>query len=108
MRKQIALSDTWREHTTAPTRVFDDRSHALRGHAAGDALRPKVVTQSITGGIPTQSVGTISVVTIMGLAVLSESQDHLVPRHPAVIRLRRFDVGKAKPGVQRNMLLLAH
>ncbi len=46
----------------------DDRSHALRGNAASDALRPAddarfkfcaVVTRSVTGCIPTQSVGTI-------------------------------------------------
>ena len=34
------------------------RSHALRGNAALDALRP-LVTQSVTVCIPTQSVGTI-------------------------------------------------
>jgi hypothetical protein len=45
-----------------------DRSHALRGNAAGDALRSAVdtrlescarVTRSVTGCIPTRSVGTI-------------------------------------------------
>ncbi len=36
-----------------------DRSHALRGNAARDAPRPKSVTQSVTGGVTTQSVGTI-------------------------------------------------
>jgi hypothetical protein len=45
-----------------------DRSHAPRGNAAGDALRPAVdaglescamVTRSVTGCIPTWSVGTI-------------------------------------------------
>jgi hypothetical protein len=34
-----------------------DRSHAPRGHASWDALRP--VTRSVTGSIPTQSVGAI-------------------------------------------------
>ena len=46
----------------------DDRSHAPRGNAASDALRPTgdarlksraVVTRSVTGCVPTQSVGTI-------------------------------------------------
>ena len=46
-----------------------DRSHAPRGNAAGDALRPAVdtrlescamVTRSVTGCIPTRSVGTIN------------------------------------------------
>ncbi len=46
----------------------NDRSHALRGNATSDALRPAddarfkscaVVTRSVTGCIPTQSVGTI-------------------------------------------------
>ena len=39
-----------------------DRSHALRGNAAMDALRPALegVTQSVTGCIPTRSVGTIN------------------------------------------------
>ncbi|MBR7214222.1 hypothetical protein E1K68_15820 [Pseudomonas sp. B2021] len=38
-----------------------DRSHAPRGTAAPDAPRPapEVVTRSVTGCIPTQSVGTI-------------------------------------------------
>lgn len=37
-----------------------DRSYALRGNAATDAPRPALdVTQSVTGGIPMQSVGTI-------------------------------------------------
>jgi hypothetical protein len=39
--------------------LFTDRSHALRGNAAWDALRPKSVTQSVTGGVTTQSVGAI-------------------------------------------------
>ncbi|THF30576.1 hypothetical protein E5170_15385 [Pseudomonas atacamensis] len=34
-----------------------ERSHALRGNASRDAPRP--VTRSVTGCIPTQSVGTI-------------------------------------------------
>ncbi|AHZ67622.1 hypothetical protein OU5_0543 [Pseudomonas mandelii JR-1] len=37
-----------------------DRSHALRGNAAMDALRPlRNVTRNVTGCIPTQSAGTI-------------------------------------------------
>ncbi|MBA1256670.1 AraC family transcriptional regulator, partial [Pseudomonas carnis] len=38
-----------------------DRSYAPRGNAAPDAPRPapEVVTRSVTGCIPTQSVGTI-------------------------------------------------
>ncbi|PRW94836.1 hypothetical protein C7A10_04200 [Pseudomonas fluorescens] len=38
-----------------------DRSHAPRGNAAPDAPRPapEVVTRSVTGCIPTLSVGTI-------------------------------------------------
>ena len=40
---------------------LNDRSHAPRGNAAGDAPRSAVdaVTQSVTGCIPTRSVGTI-------------------------------------------------
>jgi hypothetical protein len=38
---------------------YPDRSHALRGNAAPDALRP-ALTQSVNGCIPTQSVGTIN------------------------------------------------
>ena len=50
------------------SRSHTDRSHAPRGNAAGDAPRPAVdarlescamVTQSVTGCIPTRSVGTI-------------------------------------------------
>jgi hypothetical protein len=50
------------------TLARSDRSHAPRGNAAGDALRSAVdtrlescarVTRSVTGGIPTRSVGTI-------------------------------------------------
>src|SRR3989344_3992192 len=50
-------------------RLRADRSHALRGNASRDAPRSSltsypnpgtVVTQSVTGCIPTQSVGTIS------------------------------------------------
>ncbi len=38
-----------------------DRSHALRGNAAMDALRPlKSRTRSVRSGIPTRSVGTIN------------------------------------------------
>ncbi|TBN49834.1 hypothetical protein EYC95_04195 [Pseudomonas sp. BGI-2] len=37
---------------------LDDCSHAPRGNASRDAPRP--VTRSVTGCIPTQSVGTIS------------------------------------------------
>ncbi len=41
--------------------TLKDRSHAPRGNAAMDALRPlQSMTQSVTGGIPTRSVGTIS------------------------------------------------
>jgi hypothetical protein len=49
--------------------VVTDRSHAPRGNAAGDALRSTVdtslescarVTRSVTGCIPTRSVGTIN------------------------------------------------
>ncbi len=36
-----------------------DRSHAPRGNASLDAPRPLFVTQSVTGCIPTQSMGTI-------------------------------------------------
>ena len=39
-----------------------DRSHAPRGNASRDALRHPCAgfgTQSVPGGIPTQSVGTI-------------------------------------------------
>jgi hypothetical protein len=37
-----------------------DRSHALRGNAGPDALRPPLVTRSVTGCMSTRSVGTIS------------------------------------------------
>jgi hypothetical protein len=37
-----------------------DRSHALRGNAGPDALRLLLVTRSVKGCMPTQSVGTIS------------------------------------------------
>jgi hypothetical protein len=37
-----------------------DRSHALRGNAGPDALRLLLVTRSVTGCMPTRSVGTIS------------------------------------------------
>jgi len=40
-------------------RRFSDRSHAPRGNAAQDAPRPPLVTQSVTGCIPTRSVGPI-------------------------------------------------
>ncbi|KAE9645605.1 hypothetical protein EJA71_11095 [Pseudomonas sp. PB106] len=42
------------EHAPGP-----DRSHALRGNAFWDAPRP--VTRSVTGCIPTRSVGTIKI-----------------------------------------------
>ncbi len=39
-------------------RVMVDRSHALRGNASLDALRPLLnVTQSVTGCIPTRERG---------------------------------------------------
>ena len=38
--------------------LYPNSSHALRGNSSGDALRP--VTQSVTGGIPTLSVGMMS------------------------------------------------
>lgn len=31
-----------------------------------------------------------------------------MPRHTAVVGFGRFDVGEAKPGIQRNMFILAH
>ncbi len=45
----------------APFFISADRSHAPRGNAAEDALRPAliVVTRSVNGCIPTRSVGTI-------------------------------------------------
>ncbi len=39
----------------------DDRSHAVRGNAAGDAPRP--MTRSVIGCIPTHSVGTITCIS---------------------------------------------
>jgi hypothetical protein len=47
------------EHQNQEQRIFD-RSHAPRGNAAPDAPRPLWVTRSVTGFMPTRSVGTIN------------------------------------------------
>ncbi|PMU09234.1 hypothetical protein C1Y11_17920 [Pseudomonas sp. FW305-20] len=66
-RKSKARRPTGRPVSSTLARI--DRSHAPRGNAAGDAPRSAVdarlescagVTRSVTGCIPTQSVGTIS------------------------------------------------
>ncbi len=64
-----------------------DRSHALRGNASMDALRP-LGTRSVPGCIPTRSVGTI----IRGLHPKLIHQFHLVrgQRVEMAADLRRF------------------
>ena len=52
-----------------------------RGNAAQDAPRPlSNVTQSVTGGIPTQSVGTISVDTDLCITTSAEQWARSVSR----------------------------
>ncbi|QAY84284.1 hypothetical protein CUN61_09910 [Pseudomonas arsenicoxydans] len=66
--RRSALGGSGPARDAVAVAVAVDRSHALRGNAAGDALRPAIdtrlescarVTRSVTGCIPTRSVGTI-------------------------------------------------
>ena len=66
----------------------DDRSHALRGNAARDALRHiQERTQSVHGGVPTQSVGTISIKSHVSKASTLSRQLSNQPRRRPVIAL---------------------
>jgi hypothetical protein len=59
---QVAIGGVWaiaHEDQNQEQRIFD-RSHAPRGNAAPDAPRPLWVTRSVTGFMPTRSVGMIN------------------------------------------------
>ncbi|OQR36941.1 hypothetical protein BWR59_04565 [Pseudomonas sp. Bc-h] len=69
---QVAIGGVWaiaHEDQNQEQRIFD-RSHAPRGNAAPDALRPLVVTRSVTGFMPTRSVGTINTPNTEWLLIL--------------------------------------
>ena len=70
-----------------------DRSHALRGNVARDAPRPfQRRTQSVHGGVPTQSVGTIGVIS-------AETDE------PASQRRRPGTLANATQGLKSRLLL---